>query len=328
MDNNHSVYNVNNLQKWFVIRSLSYKHYHNYTMKLHSHKRLEIMYVNFGEMELEYLDGSTPQKMIVHTGEYVFIDAFLPHRITIYDKSTQMLCLELSLAHVSESNNNSIPVTLAAFMENEASFAHFFANQHPIFKLYDDGHLLKYLILVQEYLKNNEQQCPSDSFINFNLGLIFLAVCRTQQAQYSSKTGIIYLKKALAFINEKYNTPITSRCIAQAAGVSQSYLNRLFREDFSLSVNEYLNRLRVERAKRLMEQTDMPLSQIYPIAGIKTKQNFNKHFIRYNGVAPSEYKKSVQTQPTRVLYIDGTDNIHFPDYIYNFVYDSTLSLEE
>lgn len=130
-----------------------------------------------------------------------------------------------------------------------------------------------------------------------HLGLVLLSVCRTQQAQYSSKTGISYLKKALAFINENYSTDITSKSIAEAAGVSQSYLNKLFRNDFNLSINEYLNKLRVERAKKLMEQTNLSLGEIYPIIGIRTKQNFNKHFFRYNKVSPQELKSQPNPKP-------------------------------
>lgn len=223
-------------------------------------------------------------------------------RITIYDKDTQIFCIELSLVSPSEANKNSIPMTLADYFENEPSFKYFFSAKNPLIKLYDDGPLLKYLLSIQNYLKNNETQCPTDSFINLNLGLVLLSVCRTQQAQYSSKTGIPYLKKALAFINENYSTDITSKCVAKAAGVSQSYLNKLFRNDFNLSINEYLNKLRVERAKKLMEQTNLSLAEIYPIIGIKTKQSFNKHFAKYNKVSPMEYKKSTKSEMTRLAF--------------------------
>ena len=328
MNNNiHSIYNINNTNKWFAIRSFYFNSYKNYTMKMHSHKRIEVMYVNFGEMEIEYLDHDIPKKMTLMTGEYVFIDAFYPHRITIYNNETQVFCIELSFASMSEEDNTSIHITLGTFIAHEPTFKKFIENNEPFFKLYDDGTVLEAFVCIQRYLQKKEDN-TCDSYINLNLGALFLWIAKTQQEQYANKIGIVYLKKAIFFINENYHSSITSKQIANQSNISQSYLNKLFKDAFAMTVNEYLNKLRIERSKKLIEQSNLSLTEIYKLIGLNSKQSFNRHFLRYNNMSPSEYRKNARYKMMRKSYIDGKDNIRYPDYVYNFVHDSSLTLEE
>ena len=172
-NNSSSIYNANNINKWFAIRSFYCNCYQNYTMKMHSHKRIEIMYVSFGEMEVEYLDKTIPKKMILRNGEYVFIDAFFPHRITIYNHETQVFCIEVSFKTSSEATQDSIPLTLGSFIEHELSFKKFIESKEPFFKLYDDGTILETFICIQKYLQRNEDTM-CNTYIDLNLGAFFL----------------------------------------------------------------------------------------------------------------------------------------------------------
>ncbi|WP_425336232.1 helix-turn-helix domain-containing protein [Sinorhizobium garamanticum] len=53
-------------------------------------------------------------------------------------------------------------------------------------------------------------------------------------------------------------------------------------------VNEY----RIEEAKRLLAQSNLPVTTIIFEAGFQTKSNFNREFLRVTGMSPSDYRRS------------------------------------
>ena len=67
------------------------------------------------------------------------------------------------------------------------------------------------------------------------------------------------------------------------------------------NVSQYINRLRVEEACRLLKDTDMPVTQIIYAAGFNTKSNFNREFARNTGQSPSAWRASLgSAAPTGV----------------------------
>ena len=116
-------------------------------------------------------------------------------------------------------------------------------------------------------------------------------------------SGVKYLRIAIKFIAEKYSHSISVKEVAEIAGVSQNYLNKLFNEKFSMSINEYINHVRIFKAKLLLEKTNMSVSDLALQVGYNNKQNFNKNFIKAVGLTPRSYKK----------YIGAKDNFHWED---------------
>jgi len=58
------------------------------------------------------------------------------------------------------------------------------------------------------------------------------------------------------------------------------------------NVSQYVNRLRIEEACRLLSQTDMPITQIVFASGFNTKSNFNREFGRVKNNTPSEWRSA------------------------------------
>lgn len=61
-----------------------------------------------------------------------------------------------------------------------------------------------------------------------------------------------------------------------------------------MTVNAYINHLRIREAKQLIERTDIPLTEIYRQVGYKTNQNFSKQFTKQIGLAPSSYRRQLK----------------------------------
>ncbi|MFP5077692.1 helix-turn-helix domain-containing protein [Rhizobium sp. YIM 134829] len=71
-----------------------------------------------------------------------------------------------------------------------------------------------------------------------------------------------------------------------ARAVSQA-INRVH----GMSVSAYVNGLRVARAKALLKETDMAVTQVAFEAGFMTKSNFNREFLRLAGMSPSAWRQ-------------------------------------
>jgi len=72
---------------------------------------------------------------------------------------------------------------------------------------------------------------------------------------------------------------------------NQSYFCRLFREETGMHFVDYINRQRVELAKKLLTTTDMPAYKVCERVGYKDYRHFAEVFKKYAGTSPNYYKK-------------------------------------
>ncbi|MFH8563072.1 GlxA family transcriptional regulator [Streptomyces sp. NPDC017988] len=95
--------------------------------------------------------------------------------------------------------------------------------------------------------------------------------------------------------------PLTLTEIAAHAGLGVRALTRRFRADTGLTPLQYLLRIRVQRAQRLLERTDEPVERIAARTGLGTPANLRHHFQRSTGTSPTTYRAAF-----RALVFDVT----------------------
>lgn len=95
---------------------------------------------------------------------------------------------------------------------------------------------------------------------------------------------------ALAFIGQRLATPISVEEIALAAGVSAPTLNRLFRQHLSCTVGARLARTRIDLAKRLLQETDTPASEVARQVGFSSPYYFYRQFRKHTGGGTKEFR--------------------------------------
>lgn len=99
------------------------------------------------------------------------------------------------------------------------------------------------------------------------------------------------LEKVDIYIRTNLAETISLQSVCKVFGVSQPYLSRLFRKYKSMSFNEYVTDIRVEKAKQLMcEYPDMFLKDIAEVTGFNDQYYFSKLFKYVTGISPSEFK--------------------------------------
>lgn len=94
------------------------------------------------------------------------------------------------------------------------------------------------------------------------------------------------------FIDAHYMEDISLERIAQSLQLSRNYLCRLFREGSGMTINDYLNGVRIDNAKRLLMEQRYSLEEISRLCGFNSINYFNNVFKKTVGVPPGVYRRS------------------------------------
>ena len=101
---------------------------------------------------------------------------------------------------------------------------------------------------------------------------------------------------ALRFMGQHSERPISVPEVAEAAGISQQNLNKLFHRHVGHTVNTELIRLRVEHFKRLLVESDRPVKELYRLSGFGTESLAYPTFKRLTGQTPLQYRAARRLQ--------------------------------
>lgn len=99
------------------------------------------------------------------------------------------------------------------------------------------------------------------------------------------------MPRALSYIHLHFNRRITLEEVAHEAHLSASYFSRLFKSETGLPFSEYVQRTRIEQAKRDLRQKDCPMADIAEKTGFFDQSHFIKTFKQATGVTPGEYRR-------------------------------------
>lgn len=152
-----------------------------------------------------------------------------------------------------------------------------------------DGYLSKpfevemLMELIRNRLKNREYTKKR----YLNAGLI-----PTPEESTISLTDETFLIKLNSIIQENIeNSNLGIQFICQEVGLGRSSLYNKLKALTGMGANEYISKLRIEKAITLISGTDMPFSEIAEKTGFTTPSYFSTAFKQYTGETPSQYKE-------------------------------------
>lgn len=105
-------------------------------------------------------------------------------------------------------------------------------------------------------------------------------------------TGLQQINKAFEYIEKSFPQQITLKDASSAAGFSEYYFSRLFKEYTGQSFLGYLNTYRVKHAEKLLKSTEMPVLDIAMESGFNSLTTFNRIFKRVKGCSPTFYRRA------------------------------------
>lgn len=102
------------------------------------------------------------------------------------------------------------------------------------------------------------------------------------------------LRLAIEFMHDNFGRELALEEIASAAYLSEYHFARLFKQITGVTPHVYLANVRLERARKLLAETALPISEIASMVGYQSQSHFSKMFRSVTGVTPRAYREAAR----------------------------------
>ncbi len=162
-------------------------------------------------------------------------------------------------------------------------------NANPQTNIFEYNNALPVIQLKETIIKNN-----NGIYNAYELFEMFLHVFNNHNIAKNPKIDAetTYFQYAVNFIKANYFRKITIAELTDILGVSQPYLYRIFKKKCSLSPKEFIDEIKLQKAKELLSQTSLQISEIATSVGTEDSAAFSKFFKSKTGLSPTEFRTS------------------------------------
>ena len=258
---------------------------------LHGHDFLEFSYIAQGIMEHE-IDGHTS---VLRAGDYFIVDYGTQHA---YRSITAEPLVVVNLLFYPEFLDR----TLAGRRRFEdvinsylLRFSYKTLRSSPTGKTFHDenGHIRAAVEEVcEEY---GRKEYGYIEFIRCRFVELLILTMRKIGRGKDAPGRSAQITEITEYVKEHYTQSIRLVDMARKYNYSISYLSRKFTAEIGMGFSEYVQRIRIEHSCRLLEQTDLRVSDIALLVGYENQKFFNKVFKTVLGITPREFRNSKKT---------------------------------
>lgn len=142
----------------------------------------------------------------------------------------------------------------------------------------------------------NEKITPFTGICKKELDKLFIDRCKKILELIKEKrkrNAIDPIMAAQIFIEENLGNKVNLEDVSEKLGFNPAYFSQLFKKETGESFVAFRRRLRMERAKQLLEKGEMRIIDISNEIGYEDLPHFTKSFKQYTGYTPSEYRKKL-----------------------------------
>ena len=98
-------------------------------------------------------------------------------------------------------------------------------------------------------------------------------------------------KEMISYIQQNYTEKISLKEFGAQFHLSEKYISRYFKEHFHITLSQYVNHLRLEHARQLLQETALPITEVAMQSGYQNVSYFIRNFKETYGVPPLKYRK-------------------------------------
>ena len=103
-------------------------------------------------------------------------------------------------------------------------------------------------------------------------------------------------KEMITYIRQNYTREISLKEFGAQFHLSEKYISRYFKEHFHITLSQYVNHLRLEHARQLLEESTASVTEVAMCSGYQNVSYFIRSFKKMYGVSPLKYR-NFQTLP-------------------------------
>jgi AraC-like DNA-binding protein len=270
-----------------IVKTIERIHDASWSMEPNIHEYYEMVYMKKGDAVFEIAGQPVP----IGPNDIIIIKPRQPHKFIVKSKD-ECVFIVLNFKFVNQMNSDFSEVSLHDFLN-------FVLNKEAgAFIKLKVSQKNEIITLLNRILRERENHDIGSDFLNHLLVLeLFVLISRALKMEWESsiKDKSPKLKELIQisskFINNNFERDISLTDIAKYVFLSPSYFTRAFKEEIGVSPINYLLTVRVKRAKELLSETSMKISDIALSVGFSNQQRFNEIFKKYAKVTPLNYRK-------------------------------------
>ena len=260
-----------------------------FQIPVHWHDELEIIYVEEGSLQVKIGDREYEGQ----AGDVFFVNTRELHLMGSSDTGVRYYTILFPLTFISFQTVDELERKLLAPLRNsQLLFPEYIENDRSRDKILP---ILQKLTRLNYYERNEEIR--QEAFVKQHLHTRFLLL-ELVQCLYEEHAFLQPLtnhnsnlqREILLFIQSHFAEKLTLKMLAEEFHLSEKYVSRYFVENFHLTFSNYVIHLRLTEARKLLESTELSVTEIAFQAGFPNVSYFIRSFKEAYGTSPLKYR--------------------------------------
>lgn len=255
------------------------KEYHELgpILKKHWHEELMLFYIEQGNAVIhcnsQQIPVSAGDLVIINCNDIHYLENCCDHLVEFY------ILIDLTFL-LSQKDDVCNTKYITPLLQNRIRFQN---------KIDNDDEIISYVLdLISEY----EHKKPGyELWIKAGLYRIIILLMRRHSVQVTDEINNRQqhqLRSILKYLDEHYNQKITLSRLAALANISPHHLCRMFKNIVGMPPITYVNYLRINAAMKLLQQQQLPISEVALAVGFNDSNYFSRMFKKYKNISPTK----------------------------------------
>ena len=248
----------------------------------HLHDAFEMYYLKKGQRHYFIKDKT----YYVQPGDLILINPYEFHgTINVGNSPYERVLIHFHKSYLKTLLNNSLNLDI---------YKPFRDGVHVIRFSIDEQNKVEALLssMLNEVESNNAHQ---QLYLKMLLAQLFLLILRCPNQLKESPIDKIPLHHqpildAISYMANYYNEDLTLESVSKKFCFSPWYFSRIFKQATGMSYIEYLNKIRINEAQKLLTKTNKRITEIAGQTGFNSLTNFGRVFKQISGCSPRQYK--------------------------------------
>lgn len=254
---------------------------HAFQFPVHWHNEFEMIYIVQGNLDISISE----QLYHGNAGDMYFVNAKELHFMGSADRNVAYYTMLFPLEFISLQTDDALETELMRPLRNGIlQFPH---------QLPDNTNKENLSAILNKIISVNPcfdfpSQIRTRAFL-----LELIAELKQTKNFFKENYGVsnTFQRELLAFIHGHFMESLSLATLASRFHLSEKYLSRYFKEHFHISFIQYLNHLRLTHAKKLLEISELSITEIALSCGFSSDSYFIRIFKKTYGISPLKYRR-------------------------------------
>lgn len=263
---------------------------HSFQIPVHWHDEVEIIYVEKGTLQVKIGD----REYEGNAGDVFFVNSRELHLMGAEKPGVSYYTLLFPLTFISFQTVDELESELLAPLRNNQLL---FPEVIEDVKVRQGMHpYLKRMTEINHYEQNEDIRKPDFVMQHLQTRILLLELVQYIYEEHLFVPAVSgrnhdLQRELLIYIQDHFREKITLTMLAEEFHLSEKYVSRYFVESFRLPFSNYVMHLRLKEARRLLETTELPVTDVAFQAGFANVSYFIRLFKETYGSSPQKYRR-------------------------------------